>query len=200
MSFVNYARREVNYKLVYCGPGLSGKTTNIVQLYRSARPDHRGRLVSLYTQLERTLYFDFLPIDLGRISGFNVRVHMYSVPGQVCYAATRRQVFRGADGIVFVADSNRNRMDANLEAIRDLKENFRFYGVQSRDLPYVLQLNKRDLPDIHEVSYLTEHLRIGSEPVFQAIAGRNQGVQETLKEIVRRILRKQGSDLIEAVI
>ncbi len=188
MPYINYARREINYKIVYCGPGLSGKTTNITQIYRSVKPRARGRLVSLYTEMERTLYFDFLPLNLGEVRGFRVRVHLYSVPGQVCYAAPRQLVFRGADGMVFVADSSRTRMDANREALRDLKENLQYYNLDVRNYPYALQLNKRDVSDIHESDYLVRELQLDDEPVFEAVASQNNGVRETLKDVIRQIL------------
>ena len=159
MPFINYANQEVNCKLVYCGPGMCGKTTNIQQIYRSIKPDFRGRLVSLYTEAERTVFFDFLPVDLGLVCGFRVRFHLYSVPGQVFHAAVRRLVFRGVDAAVFVADSQRSRMDANYEALRDLQENLGHYGVEVTRLPYALQLNKRDLHDIHNVDFLTRERR-----------------------------------------
>jgi mutual gliding-motility protein MglA len=197
VAFINYSNGEVNCKLVYCGPGLSGKTTNILQIYRSVRPESRGRLISLYTETERTLYFDFLPIELGLVGGYRVRLHLYSVPGQVFYAATRRLVFRGVDGIVFVADSQIDRMDANYEALRDLRENLGHYGLELETVPYALQLNKRDLDDIHGVQFLTDELRLGGEPVYQAIAAENEGVRETLKDVARQLLFKLQADLTE---
>ena len=188
MAFINYASQEVNCKIVYCGPGMSGKTTNILQIYRSLRPEFRGKLVSLRTEKERTLYFDFLPVELGQIRGFRVRLHVYSVPGQVFHAATRKLVFRGVDGLVFVADSRIDRLDANLESLRDLEENLAAYQLDVRDLPFVLQLNKRDLAEVNDVDSLTELLRVGSEPVYQAIALENEGVRDTLKDVTRQIM------------
>jgi signal recognition particle receptor subunit beta len=138
--------------------------------------------------MERTLYFDFLPLNLGEVRGFRVRVHLYSVPGQVCYAAPRQLVFRGADGMVFVADSDPNRMDANREALRDLKENLQYYNLDVRSFPYALQLNKRDLPDHLDPDYLIRELQLADEPVFEAVASENNGVRETLKEVIRQIL------------
>jgi signal recognition particle receptor subunit beta len=167
---------------------MSGKTTNIIQIYRSLRPGLRGRLVSLHSEAERTLFFDFLPVELGRVRGYSVRLHLYSVPGQVFHAATRKLVFRGVDGIVFVADSRIDRLDADLEAQRDLRENLDAYQLELHELPYVLQLNKRDLGETLDVDSLTELLRMNGEPVYQAIALENQGVQETLKEITRQIM------------
>lgn len=197
MSFINYPGREVNYKIVYCGPGLSGKTTNVLQIARSTRPELRGRLVSLYTSLDRTLYFDFLPVELGIVRGFKVRFHIYSVPGQVFYAASRRLVLRGADGVIFVADSTIDRHDANIEAIRDFKENMAFYDLDIEDFPYVLQLNKRDMDNIVDAKTMTDSLRIVGEPVYQAVASKNEGVQEPLKDVVRQILHKYQSELEE---
>jgi mutual gliding-motility protein MglA len=197
LAFINYSNGEVNCKLVYCGPGLSGKTTNILQVYRSVRPESRGRLVSLYTEMERTLYFDFLPIDLGLVARFRIRLHLYSVPGQVFYAATRRLVFRGVDGIVFVADSQIERMDANYESLRDLRMTAAHYGLDIETIPYALQLNKRDLENIHDVQFLTDELRLAGEPVYQAIAAENEGVRETLKDVTRQLLLKLQGELTE---
>ena len=198
MPFINYANQEVNCKLVYCGPGMCGKTTNIQQIYRSIKPDFRGRLVSLYTEAERTVFFDFLPVDLGLVCGFRVRFHLYSVPGQVFHAATRRLVFRGVDAVVFVADSQRSRMDANYEALRDLQENLGHYGVEVTRLPYALQLNKRDLHEIHSVDFLTRELRLVGEPVYQAIAAEGEGVRETLKSVARQLLKRLEHELLPA--
>lgn len=188
MAFIDYSKNEITCKLVYCGPGLSGKTTNIIRIYQTVSPASRGELVSLYTSFKRTLFFDFLPVDLGEIQGFRVRFQLYSVPGQACYAAVRRLVFQGADGLVFVADSTRDRMDANLEAIRDLHENMAFYGYSNEEMPLVFQLNKRDMEDIHPPDYLIEEICSPGAPVFEASAYRNVGVRETFKEAGRRIL------------
>ncbi len=196
MAFINEARREISCKLVYCGPGLSGKTTNIVQLYRSARPEYRGRLLSLYSELERTLYFDFLPLDAGKIRDMRVRFHLYSVPGQVFHAPTRRLVLRGVDGIVFVADSQRSRRDANVEALKDLQEHLEFYALELEDIPYVLQLNKRDLPEICDLDEMITELRLVGEPVFQAIAAENLGVRETWREIAKQVIMRMETELL----
>lgn len=198
MPFINYANHEVNCKLVYCGPGLSGKTTNILQIYRSIKPEFRGRLVSLFTEAERTVFFDFLPVDLGLVRGFRVRFHLYSVPGQVFHSATRRLVFRGVDAVIFVADSLRERMDANYEALRDLQENLDHYGVDLGAIPYALQLNKRDLSGVHDVEFLTRELRRGGEPVYQAIAADGEGVRETLKNVARQLLLRLEQELVSA--
>jgi signal recognition particle receptor subunit beta len=199
LPFINYANQEVNCKLVYCGPGLSGKTTNILQIYRSIKPEFRGRLVSLFTEAERTVFFDFLPVDLGLVHGFRVRFHLYSVPGQIFHAATRKIVFRGVDAVIFVADSLRSRMDANREALRDLREHLDYYGVDLGKIPYVLQLNKRDLDDVHDVEFLTRELRLGGEPVYQAIAVNGEGVRETIKNVARQLLLRLEQELVSAV-
>ena len=199
MPFINYANQEVTCKLVYCGPGLSGKTTNILQIYRSIKPEFRGRLVSLFTEAERTVFFDFLPVDLGLVHGFRVRFHLYSVPGQIFHAATRKIVFRGVDAVIFVADSLRSRMDANREALRDLREHLDYYGVDLGKIPYVLQLNKRDLDDVHDVEFLTRELRLGGEPVYQAIAVNGEGVRETIKNVARQLLLRLEQELVSAV-
>ncbi|MBI4445365.1 MAG: GTPase domain-containing protein [Acidobacteria bacterium] len=188
MSFINYANREINCKIVYCGPGLSGKTTNVTQIYRRANPGLRGKLVTLNTEMERTLFFDFLPLELGKIAGFNARFHLYTVPGQVFYEASRHLILKGADGVIFVADSQKERMDANYEAIRDLREALSSYNIDITEIPYVLQLNKRDLEDIHDLDFLDRELRIDREPIYEAVATRNQGVQETFKRIARDVL------------
>ncbi|MFB3905814.1 MAG: ATP/GTP-binding protein [Acidobacteriota bacterium] len=195
MSFINYANREINCKIVYCGPGLSGKTTNITQIYRAANPSFRGKLVTLNTEMDRTLFFDFLPLELGKIAGFNVRFHLYTVPGQVFYEASRRLILKGADGVVFVADSRKDRMDANYEAMRDLEENLKLYNLHFNELPYALQLNKRDLDDVHDTSFLTRELRVGNEPVYEAIATANKGVPETLRDVAKQVLRRLREEM-----
>jgi signal recognition particle receptor subunit beta len=195
LAVVNYSTREVNCKLVYCGPGLSGKTTNILQIYQGIKKDRRGKLVSLSTNSERTLFFDFLPIDLGTIYGFRVRLHLYTVPGQVYYSASRRLVFRGVDGIVFVADSNSDRSEANLEALRDLADNMNYYGLELDYLPYALQLNKRDEHEAMPIQEMIRDLNLRNEPVIQAVAIENRGVRETLTEIARQLLRHLKKEL-----
>ncbi len=195
MSFINYANREINCKIVYCGPGLSGKTTNITQIYRAANPSFRGKLVTLNTEMDRTLFFDFLPLELGKIAGFNVRFHLYTVPGQVFYEASRRLILKGADGVVFVADSRRDRMDANYEAMRDLKENLQIYSLNFRELPYALQLNKRDLEDVVESNSLVKELRVAAEPVYEAVATQNKGVPETLRDVAKQVLRRLREEM-----
>ncbi len=195
VSFINYANREINCKIVYCGPGLSGKTTNITQIYRAANPSFRGKLVTLNTEMDRTLFFDFLPLELGKIAGFNVRFHLYTVPGQVFYEASRRLILKGADGVVFVADSRKDRMDANYEAMRDLEENLKLYNLHFNELPYALQLNKRDLDEVHDVPFLAKELRVGNEPVYEAIATANKGVPETLRDVAKQVLRRLREEM-----
>jgi len=195
VSFINYANREINCKIVYCGPGLSGKTTNITQIYRAANPSFRGKLVTLNTEMDRTLFFDFLPLELGKIAGFNVRFHLYTVPGQVFYEASRRLILKGADGVVFVADSRRDRLDANYEAMRDLKENLQIYSLNFRELPYALQLNKRDVEDVCESNFLVKELRVGAEPVYEAVATQNKGVPETLRDVAKQVLRRLREEM-----
>ena len=195
MTFINYANREINCKIVYYGPGLSGKTTNITELYRSVNPTLRGKLVSLNTELDRTLFFDFLPIEVGKIAGFNSRFHLYTVPGQVFYEASRKLILKGADAIVFVADSQKVRMDANLEAIEDLRRNLEEHNLDPAVIPYALQINKRDLPDIFEVDDLVKKLRLGKEPVFKAVAVGGKGVQETFRDVAKQVLRKLREEM-----
>ena len=188
MTFINYATREINCKIVYYGPGLCGKTTNIQFIYDKTATGAKGKLISLATESERTLFFDFLPIELGTIRGFRTRFHLYTVPGQVFYDASRKLILKGADGVVFVADSQEARMDANVESIRNLKENLREHGVALDKVPYVLQLNKRDLPSAIPTPEIEKALRIKGEPVFEAVASRGSGVFETLKAVARQVL------------
>jgi len=188
MTFINYAAREINCKIVYYGPGLCGKTTNIQFIYDKTGTGAKGKLISLATESERTLFFDFLPIELGTIRGFRTRFHLYTVPGQVFYDASRKLILKGVDGVVFVADSQEARMDANVESLRNLKENLKEHGVSMEKVPYVLQLNKRDLPTAVPAAELEKALRIKDEPVFEAIASRGTGVFETLKAVVKSVL------------
>ena len=188
MTFINYAAREINCKIVYYGPGLGGKTTNIQFIYDKTGNGAKGKLISLATETERTLFFDFLPIELGTIRGFKTRFHLYTVPGQVFYDASRKLTLKGVDGVVFVADSQEPRMDANVESIRNLRSNLRDHGYSLEKVPYVLQLNKRDLPSALPVPQLVHALRVKDEPVFEAIAPKGVGVFETLKAVVKNVL------------
>ncbi len=163
MSMINYASREINCKLVYYGPGLGGKTTNLEHVYGKVAPEKRGKMVSLATETERTLFFDFLPVDLGTIRGFKTRFHMYTVPGQVYYNASRKLILKGVDGLVFVADSQMDRMEANVESMQNLYDNMAEYGYDVAKIPFVIQYNKRDLPNAAPISELQQQLNPGWE-------------------------------------
>jgi signal recognition particle receptor subunit beta len=189
MSFINYAAREINCKIVYYGPGLGGKTTNIQWIHEKTRADAKGKLISLATETERTLFFDFLPIELGTIRGFRMRFHLYTVPGQVFYDASRKLILKGVDGVVFVADSQEARMDANIEAVSNLRGNLKEQGYDLAAMPYALQLNKRDLPSAVALAELEKALRIKDEPIFEAVATDGTGVFETLKSIIKLVLK-----------
>ncbi len=188
MTFINYVAHEINCKIVYYGPGLGGKTTNLKYVYGITSPENRGKMISLATETERTLFFDFLPIDLGQIRNYSTRFHLYTVPGQVFYDASRKLILRGVDGVVFVADSQEERLDANLESLSNLEQNLKEHGFDLSTRPYVLQLNKRDLPDVMPVEKLQKLLRVKGEPVFEAVATQGTGVLETLKAITRQVL------------
>jgi len=188
MTFINYAAREINCKIVYYGPGLGGKTTNIQWIHQKTREESKGKLISLATETDRTLFFDFLPIELGTIRGFKTRFHLYTVPGQVFYDASRKLILKGVDGVVFVADSQEMRRDANVEAIDNLRINLNDNGYELTDLPYVLQFNKRDLPGAMVADEMTQELRLREEPIFEAVATRGDGVFDTLKSIIKLVL------------
>jgi len=180
--------REINCKIVYYGPGLGGKTTNLQYLYDITNAENKGKLISLATETDRTLFFDFLPIDLWQIRGLRTRFHLYTVPGQVFYDASRKLILRGVDGVVFVADSQEERLDANLESLSNLDQNLKEHGFDLGKIPYVLQLNKRDLPNAMPVTQLSRLLLTRGEPVFEAVAIRGEGILETLKAIARQVL------------
>ena len=188
LSFINFAAREINCKIVYYGAGLGGKTTNLQVIYQKTAEQQKGKMISLATETERTLFFDFLPLDLGNVRGFKTRIHLYTVPGQVFYDASRKLILRGVDGIVFVADSQEQRMDANVEALENLMSNLQEHGYDFNKIPYVLQLNKRDLPNILSPEELNKELRKKNEAVVEAVAFQGVGVFETLKEIARQVL------------
>jgi mutual gliding-motility protein MglA len=188
LSFINFAAREINCKIVYYGAGLGGKTTNLQVIYQKTAEQQKGKMISLATETERTLFFDFLPLDLGSVRGFKTRIHLYTVPGQVFYDASRKLILRGVDGIVFVADSQEQRMDANVEALENLMSNLQEHGYDFNKIPYVLQLNKRDLPNILSPEALNKELRKKNEAVVEAVAFQGVGVFETLKEIARQVL------------
>jgi hypothetical protein len=190
MVSINYSSREVCCKIVYYGPGLSGKTTNLQYVHSKVPQDTRGNLISLATEADRTLYFDFLPINIGAINGFAARFQLYTVPGQVYYNATRKLVLRGVDGVVFVADSQPDKMDENIESLMNLEENLREYGYDLTELPFVIQYNKRDLPGVLTVEQLQEKLNPNRWPHFEASATIGNGVFDTLKMIIKLVLEK----------
>jgi mutual gliding-motility protein MglA len=188
MSFVNYHTKEINCKIVYYGPGLGGKTTNIQFIYQKTSTQNKGQMVTLNTENERTLFFDFLPLDLGEIRGFKTRFHLYTVPGQVFYEASRKLILRGVDGLVFVADSQVERMEANIESLRGLEKNLQDQGYDLSKVPMVFQWNKRDLPNVVPVEDLEYQLNKRKLPSFEAVATNGKGVFETLKMISKSVL------------
>jgi signal recognition particle receptor subunit beta len=192
MSMINYASREINCKIVYYGPGLGGKTTNLEYIYQKVSPNTRGKLISLATETERTLFFDFLPVDLGTIRGFKTRFHLYTVPGQVYYNASRKLILKGVDGCVFVADSQVERLDANIESMHNLYENLAEYGYDLRQIPFVIQYNKRDLPSVSPVEELERHLNPDSVPSYEGVATTGLGVFDTLKAVAKLVIKSLG--------
>ena len=190
MPFVNFATKEINCKIVYYGPGLSGKTVNIKWIYDHIRPESKGELITLATETERTLFFDFVPIEVSNVKGFKVRLHLYTTPGQIIYQASRKLILEGADGIVFVADSQKERHDANLDTLDDMLENMANYKLNVENFPLVFQYNKRDLPNILPVDVLRKDLNRWNKPDFEAIAIQGVGVLETFREITKEVLKK----------
>lgn len=190
MSFINYAAREINCKLVYYGPGLCGKTTNLQFIYSRVEPGTKGKLISLATETERTLFFDFLPLELGTIRGFKTRFHLYTVPGQVFYDASRKLILRGADGAIFVADSQIERLESNIESLENLEANLADQNIKLAMMPFVLQYNKRDLPNIVPVEELQSALNPRNAPWFEACAPKGTGVFETLKGAAKLVLNE----------
>src|SRR5436305_4616847 len=188
LSFINFAAREINCKIVYYGAGLGGKTTNLQYIYQKTAEQQKDKMISLATETERTLSSDFHPLDLGSVRGFKTRIHLYTVPGQVFYDASRKLILRGVDGIVFVADSQEERMDANVEALENLMSNLKEHGYDFRKIPYVLQLNKRNLPNILPVDMLATELRKKNEAIVEAVAFQGVGVFEPLKDIAQQVL------------
>lgn len=189
MSLVNYSTREITCKIVYYGPGRSGKTSNLQYVHTFVPDERKGPMVSLATETDRTLFFDFLPLDLGTISGFRTRMQLYTVPGQVYYNATRRLVLRGADGVVFVADSQPEQWDENIESLRNLHENLLEEDIDLKTFPMVLQYNKRDLPGVLPIAELDETLNFRSVPAFPAAAVSGEGVFDTLKSASKLVLQ-----------
>jgi len=188
MSFINYSSREINCKIVYYGPGLCGKTSNLQHIYNKTNPDLKGKMISLATETERTLFFDFLPLALGQIRGFKTRFHLYTVPGQVFYDASRKLILKGVDGVVFVADSQIERMEANIESLENLRVNLSEQGYDLDKLPCVIQYNKRDLPSAAALDEMQRTLNPSSLVEFEACATTGQGVFETLKAVARGVL------------
>ncbi len=195
MSFINLMAREINCKIVYYGPGLCGKTTNLQYIYERTNPDAKGKMISLATETDRTLFFDFLPLALGEIRGFKTRFYLYTVPGQVFYDASRKLILKGVDGVVFVADSQIARMEANQESLENLRTNLAEQGYSLDKIPFVMQYNKRDMPDIATVEELREALNPTMVPEFEACARTGVGVFDTLKSVAKLVLTelKKGS-------
>ena len=188
MSFINYASREINCKIVYYGPGLCGKTTNLQFVYQKTAPEAKGKMISLATETERTLFFDFLPLSLGEIRCFKTRFNMYTVTGQVFYDASRKLILKGVDGVVFVADSQEERLDANIESLDNLRINLKEQGYDLDKLPYIIQYNKRDIPGAMSVEELRRELNPTNVPEYEACATQGEGVFETLKAVAKLIL------------
>src|SRR5437764_11040534 len=196
MSFINYSSREINCKIVYYGPGLCGKTTNLQYIYANTNQQVQGKMISLATETQRPLFFDFLPLSLGEIRGFKTRFHLYTVPGQVFYDASRKLILKGVDGVVFVADSQIERTEANIESIENLRTNLAEQGYDLDRLPYVMQYNKRDLPNIAAIEELRSMLNPTNIPEFEAVARTGVGVFDTLKALAKLVLtelKKGGS-------
>lgn len=190
MSFINYSSREINCKIVYYGPGLCGKTTNLQYIYAKTLPEAKGKMISLETGTERTLLFDFLPISLGEIRGFKTRFHLFTVPGQVFYDASRKLILKGVDGVVFVADSQVERLDANIESFESLQRNLAEHGEDLSTIPFVIQYNKRDLPNAVDLAYLQEVFNARGVQSFEAVATTGDGVFDTLKAVAKQVLVK----------
>ena len=188
MSFINYSSKEINCKIVYYGPGLCGKTTNLQYVYNKTNPVAKGKMISLATETERTLFFDFLPLTLGEIKGFKVRFHLYTVPGQIFYDASRKLILKGVDGVVFVADSQEERLEANIESLENLAINLKDQGYDIDKIPYVIQYNKRDLPNAASMEELRNLLNPKGVLEFEAVAATGEGVFETLKGVAKLVL------------
>ncbi|MGC4069618.1 MAG: GTPase domain-containing protein [Polyangiaceae bacterium] len=188
MSFINYMAREINCKIVYYGPGLCGKTTNLQYIYERTNPEAKGKMISLATETERTLFFDFLPLALGEIRGFKTRFHLYTVPGQVFYDASRKLILKGVDGVIFVADSQIERLEANQESVDNLRINLAEQGYSLEKIPYVVQYNKRDLPNVVDLAELRPLINPMNVPDFEAVARTGVGVFDTLKAVSKLVL------------
>ena len=189
MTMINYASREINCKIVYYGTGLGGKTTNLEYIFSRVNPDTKGKMISLATETERTLFFDFLPIDLGEVRGFKTRFHLYTVPGQVYYNASRKLILKGVDGIIFVGDSQRERAEANIEAMHNLYENLEAYGYDLGKIPFAIQYNKRDMPNAMSVEEVRSQINPMGVPDFEGVAIEGKGVFETLKAVSKLVVK-----------
>jgi len=190
MSFVNFAKKEVILKVVYYGPAECGKTTNLLFLHKTISEKYHGEILLLDTHNERTIFFDFFPIYLGEVEGFKVKFQLYTVPGQSYYYASRKLVLDGADGIVFVIDSEKQRLDENFESWRDMMNNLKFYKISPKEIPIVLQYNKRDLPEIIDIGTVEKYLVLNGIPVFEACAIKGEGVFPTIKEVCKRVIER----------
>ena len=188
MSFINYSSREINCKIVYYGPGLCGKTTNLQYIYHRTNPGARGKMISLATETERTLFFDFLPLALGEIRGLKTRFHLYTTPGQVFYDASRKLILKGVDGVVFVVDSQLPRLEANLESFDNLVENLEEQGYRLDELPLVVQYNKQDLKNLMALQELKSLFNTRQVPDFSACATEGEGVFDTFKSVAKQVL------------
>ena len=195
MANLNFAKKELNLKIVYYGTGLCGKTTNLRAIYAAVSPERRGKMMSLATELDQTIFFDFLPIDLGTAKGWKLRYHLYTVPGQVYYNASRKLVLKNVDGIVFVVDSQQERLDENIESFHNLEDNLSDYKLSIKEIPIVIQYNKRDLPNIMSISDLQLRINKGGYPYFESVAIRGIGVFDTLKSICKKTILKQFDQL-----
>ncbi|HYR52392.1 MAG TPA: GTPase domain-containing protein [Candidatus Dormibacteraeota bacterium] len=192
MSLINYSSREINCKIVYYGPGLCGKTTNLQHIYSRVPQETRGKMISLATEMDRTLFFDFLPLELGQIRGFRTRFHLYTVPGQVYYNASRKLILKGVDGLVFVADSQIDRFEANVESYMNMLDNLTEHDLAIEKIPFVMQYNKRDLPRVVPIDDLERELNPRKAPYFEAVALRGTGVFDTLKVACKLVLKTLG--------
>ncbi|HAF08151.1 MAG: GTPase domain-containing protein [candidate division WOR-3 bacterium] len=190
MSVINYSSREITFKIVYYGTGLGGKTTNLKVIYNKISPETRGKMISLATEMDRTLFFDFLPMDIGSVKGFKTKFQLYTVPGQIYYNASRKLILKGVDGIVFVADSQIERFEDNIESVDNLLENLAEHNLKIEDIPFVMQYNKRDLPNISSIEDLQQALNPWNVPYFEAVATQGIGVFETLKAVSKMILQR----------
>lgn len=192
MTMINYAKKEIICKIVYYGPGLCGKTTNLKFIYGKIAPQYKGKMIALATEQERTLFFDFLPLDFGKIKNFNTKFQLYTVPGQAYYTNSRKIILKGADGVVFVGDSQIDRFDENKESLKDMAVNLRVQGLDIRKIPLVMQWNKRDLPNIVSVQQLEDVINFRKVPSFEAVATKGIGVFETLKTVIKLVFKSLG--------